>query len=351
LNGTATKSTETRDAAFGSALLAVFSCRRYRKGRLEYIFADMPHRPLAERPPRIIAITGATGMIGSALVACLREGGHQVRRLVRSMRDGQPGDVLWDPASGALDRHALEGSDAIVHLAGAPIARRWSREHKREIRESRLRGTELIARAVLAMDAKPRVVLSGSAVGYYGDRGDELLDENSTPGNDFLGTLAREWEGAAAPIADAGVRLVLLRTGVVLAPDGGMLEKLLPPFKLGLGGPIGGGRQWMSWISLDDHLRAMEHALFTDSLAGPANLVAPNPVTNATFAATLGRVLERPALLPLPGFALELVYGEMARATILAGQRAQPKALMASGFEFEHPVLEQALRTVLKPSA
>jgi uncharacterized protein (TIGR01777 family) len=307
----------------------------------------MPNRLQAKRLPPTITISGATGMIGSALVTRLREGGHRVRRLVRSARDAQPGDVRWDPASETLDARVLEGSDAIVHLAGAPIARRWTTEHKREIRESRLRGTELIARAVAAMEVKPRVVLSGSAVGYYGDRGDELLDESSAPGNDFLGTLAREWEGAAAPIADAGVRLVLLRTGIVLAPDGGALEKLLLPFKLGVGGPIGGGRQWMSWISLDDHLGAMEHALFTDTLAGPVNLVAPNPVTNATFATTLGRVLKRPALLPLPGFALELVYGEMAHATLLAGQRALPKALMASGFEFQHPTLEQALRTVL----
>jgi len=307
----------------------------------------MPNRLQAKRLPPTITISGATGMIGSALVTRLREGGHGVRRLVRSARDAQPGDVRWDPASETLDARVLEGSDAIVHLAGAPIARRWTTEHKREIRESRLRGTELIARAVAAMEVKPRVVLSGSAVGYYGDRGDELLDESSAPGNDFLGTLAREWEGAAAPIADAGVRLVLLRTGIVLAPDGGALEKLLLPFKLGVGGPIGGGRQWMSWISLDDHLGAMEHALFTDTLVGPVNLVAPNPVTNATFATTLGRVLERPALLPLPGFALELVYGEMAHATLLAGQRALPKALMASGFEFQHPTLEQALRTVL----
>ena len=307
----------------------------------------MPNRLQAKRLPPTITISGATGMIGSALVTRLREGGHGVRRLVRSARDTQPGDVRWDPSIETLDARVLEGSDAIVHLAGAPIARRWTTEHKREIRESRLRGTELIARAVAAMEVKPRVVLSGSAVGYYGDRGDELLDESSAPGNDFLGTLAREWEGAAAPIADAGVRLVLLRTGIVLAPDGGALEKLLLPFKLGVGGPIGGGRQWMSWISLDDHLGAMEHALFTDTLAGPVNLVAPNPVTNATFATTLGRVLKRPALLPLPGFALELVYGEMAHATLLAGQRALPKALMASGFEFQHPTLEQALRTVL----
>ena len=307
----------------------------------------MPNRLQAKRLPPTITISGATGMIGSALVTRLREGGHGVRRLVRSARDAQPGDVRWDPSSETLDARVLEGSDAIVHLAGAPIARRWTTEHKREIRESRLRGTELIARAVAAMEVKPRVVLSGSAVGYYGDRGDELLDESSAPGNDFLGTLAREWEGAAAPIADAGVRLVLLRTGIVLAPDGGALEKLLLPFKLGVGGPIGGGRQWMSWISLHDHLGAMEHALFTDTLAGPVNLVAPNPVTNSTFATTLGRVLKRPALLPLPGFALELVYGEMAHATLLAGQRALPKALMASGFEFQHPTLEQALRTVL----
>ncbi|MDB4889801.1 MAG: NAD-dependent epimerase/dehydratase [Gemmatimonadetes bacterium] len=294
--------------------------------------------------PATIAVTGATGMIGGALVTRLRERGHTVRRLVRSSREMQPGDVAWDPMAASLDKRVLAGCDAIVHLAGAPIAQRWTSDRKRDIRESRVRGTSLVANGVAAMDVKPGVVLSGSAVGYYGDRGDESLDEQSTSGSDFLSRVAREWEGAAAPIANAGVRLVLLRTGIVLSAHGGALAKMLPPFKLGLGGPIGNGRQWMSWISLEDHLRAMEHALFSDALHGPVNLVAPNPSTNAEFTATLGRVLSRPAVVPVPRIALQLVFGEMANATILASQRALPRALVDSKFVFAHPMLEAALR-------
>jgi uncharacterized protein (TIGR01777 family) len=283
-------------------------------------------------------------MIGSALVTRLRERGHTVRRLVRSARELRPDDVAWDATAATLDERVLAGCDAVVHLAGAPIAQRWTSDRKRDIRESRVRGTSSIANAVAAMAVKPRVVLSGSAIGYYGDRGDEALDEQSTAGSDFLSRLGREWEGAAAPIANAGVRLVLLRTGIVLSARGGALAKMLPPFKLGLGGRMGSGRQWMSWISLEDHLRAMEHALFSDALHGPANLVAPNPVTNAQFADTLGKVLSRPAIIPVPRFALELAFGEMAEATILASQRAMPRALLDSRFAFEHATLEVALR-------
>jgi uncharacterized protein (TIGR01777 family) len=188
------------------------------------------------------------------------------------------------------------------------------------------------------------VLVSGSAVGYYGDRGDEQLDEHSAPGADFLAEVAGEWERATAPAADAGVRVVLMRTGVVLSPRGGALAKLLLPFRLGVGGPIGSGRQWMSWIALDDQLRAIEYALASTVLAGAVNFVAPNPVTNAEFATTLGRVLTRPAIVPVPSFAVELIYGEMARATILAGQRVLPKSLAHAGFEHAHPTLEQALR-------
>ena len=296
--------------------------------------------------PLTVVVSGATGLIGTALVSRLRAQGHTVRRLVRDVRLVQPGDIVWDPSRDTLDLRALAGSDAIVHLAGSPIAVRWTEERKREIRASRLRSTELIARSVAALDVKPRVMLSGSAVGYYGDRGDELLNERSAPGVDFLGSLAREWEAATAPITDAGVRVVLLRTGIVLSTQGGALAKLLPPFHLGLGGPIGSGRQWMSWIALDDQVRAMEHALFTDSMQGPVNLSAPNPVTNAEFVTTLGRVLGRPAVLPLPAFAVELLYGEMARATILAGQRAVPAALVSAGFAFRWPTLEEALRSI-----
>lgn len=298
-------------------------------------------------PPTTIAVTGATGLIGSALVARLRAGGHVVRRLVRSERQAQPGDVPWNPKSGALDPAALAGCDAIIHLAGAPIAQRWTASHKRDIRESRVQGTSLVARAVARMPVKPRVVLSGSAIGYYGDRGDELLDERSARGTGFLAEVGQAWEAAADPIAQAGVRLVLLRTGIVLSADGGALEKMLPPFRLGLGGPMGSGQQWMSWISLEDHLRAMAHALETESVRGAVNLVSPNPVTNASFAATLGRVLRRPALIPLPAMALELMFGEMAEATILSGQRVAPHVLSSTGFNCSEPTLEGALRSML----
>ena len=274
----------------------------------------------------------------------------RVRRLVRGARPDAPDDIAWDPMRGVLAPHDLEGAEAVIHLAGEPLAHRWTNARKRAIRESRVRGTELIARTIAALDRKPRVLLSGSAVGYYGNRGDEVLDEESASGTDFLARVAREWEAATVPAADAGVRVVLLRTGIVLNPKGGALARLLPPFRLGVGGPIGSGRQWMSWISLDDHLRAMEHALSHAELNGPANLVAPHPVTNAEFATTLGRVLARPAIVPVPSFALELVYGEMARATILAGQHALPKALLRAGFEFAHPTLEQALRFELQSS-
>jgi uncharacterized protein (TIGR01777 family) len=291
-----------------------------------------------------VAITGASGLIGRALQARLRLNGKRVRCLTRSESPDRPDDIVWDPMRGKLEPHELEGAEAVVHLAGEPIAQRWTGARREAIRESRVRGTELLARAIVALDVKPRVLLSGSAVGYYGGRGDEPVDEESAPGTDFLAGVAREWEHATGAAQDAGVRVVLMRSGVVLSPHGGMLERLLPPFRLGVGGPIGTGRQWISWIGLDDYLRAAEHAMATTGLHGPVNLVAPNPVTNAEFAATLGRVLGRPALVPVPSFALELLYGEMARATILAGQRVAPKALLRNGFHFAHPTLEEALR-------
>jgi uncharacterized protein len=298
-------------------------------------------------PTSIVAVTGATGLIGSALVERLRADGVRVRRLVRASRSGAD-DVQWDPMSGTIAPDALEGVDAVVHLAGENLAQRWTAERKRMIRESRVRGTELLARTIAGMARKPRVLVSGAAVGFYGDRGDEVLDEESASGTDFLAGVVREWEEATRAAADAGVRVVRIRTGVVLSPKGGALERLLTPFRFGVGGPIGGGHQWMSWISLHDQVRATMHTIATETMAGPVNLVAPNPVTNAEFAETLGRVLSRPAIVPVPGFALELVYGEMARATILSGQRVLPKALLRSGFEFAHPTLEQALRFELK---
>lgn len=308
----------------------------------------MTTRRHAGPAPTTIAVTGATGLIGRALVQRLRAHGHTVRRLVRSSRNAQPGDVPWNPAGRALDPAALAGVTAVINLAGEPVAQRWTSARKAAIRDSRVQGTSLIASAIAAMDGPPPALLSGSAVGYYGDRGDELLDEGSRPGNDFLAQVTQEWERATLPASRAGSRVVLMRTGVVLDPAGGALARLLPPFRLGVGGPLGSGTQWMSWIGLDDQLAAVECALASPSLHGPVNIVAPNPVTNAELATTLGRVLARPALVPVPRFALELLYGEMAGATLLASQRAMPRALVAAGFEFSCPTLEQALRRALE---
>jgi uncharacterized protein (TIGR01777 family) len=291
-----------------------------------------------------IAITGSTGLIGSALAEELRAGGHTVRRLVRSERHRRPGDALWDPAAGRLDPHALDGIDAVVHLAGEPIAQRWTTEAKRRIRESRVRGTELLARTIASLARPPRVLVSGSALGIYGDRGDEELDEASAVGHDFLGAVATAWEAAAEPAARAGVRVVKIRTGLVLSPRGGALAKLLVPFRLGVGGRVGSGRQWVSWIGLDDAVGAIIYALGTEALVGPVNLAAPAPVTNAELTETLARVLRRPAIVPVPAFVMRLVFGEMGEATLLASQRMRPRRLLESGYRFRYPTLEAALR-------
>jgi hypothetical protein len=292
-----------------------------------------------------VVVSGATGMIGSVLVGRLQSAGHRVKRLVR--KNAAQEDVLWDPAKGVLDISTIDGCDAIINLAGEPIGQRWSSDAKEAIRQSRVDSTALLARTVASMTKKPRIFLSGSAIGIYGDRGDEWLDEASAPGDDFLASVVKDWEAAAEPVARAGVRLVFLRSGLVLSADGGALAKMLPPFKLGMGGPMGDGNQWMSWIALDDHVSAMMHALATDSVAGPANLVTPNPVTNAEFADALGHALGRPAIVPVPKFALKLMFGEMAEGTILSGQRVSPKTLAASAFEWAFPTIEGALRAVL----
>lgn len=298
------------------------------------------HAAFGSVGPLKIAITGASGFLGDALVPFLTTGGHEVRRIGR----GSDSDFRWDPARGELDARALDGVDAVIHLAGASIAERWTPERRRAIRESRVQGTRLIAEAVAKMSSKPRVLLSASAVGVYGDRGDELLDETSAFGDDFLAGVGREWEAAAAPARDAGIRTVLLRTGVVLNPAGGALGKMLLPFQAGVGGKLGSGKQWMSWISREDWVGAVHFALMQESLTGPVNLVAPEPATNATFTSILARLLHRPALIPVPAFGLTTVFGEMARGTILASQRATPRALEAAGFAFAHPTLSSALR-------
>jgi uncharacterized protein (TIGR01777 family) len=294
-----------------------------------------------------ILVTGSSGLIGSALVAELGRRGHDVLAAVR--RDPRSAsEVRWDPAAGTIDTAALAGVEAVVHLAGAGIGdRRWTDAYKREILESRTKGTRTIAEAIAAMPVKPRVFLSGSAIGFYGDRGNETVDETSAHGDGFLADVVRDWEAAAAPAVDAGIRTVYLRTGIVLTPRGGALKKQLPLFKLGLGGRFGNGRQWQSWISLDDEIAAILH-LLDSSLAGPVNLVAPNPVTNAGFTSVLARVLRRPALLPIPSFGPALLLGgELADALLYTGQRVEPAALERDGFRFTHPELDGALRAML----
>jgi uncharacterized protein (TIGR01777 family) len=293
---------------------------------------------------RRVAISGATGFIGSALVDALTAAGHTVHRLVRSDRHRRQGDILWDPAGGRLDPRALEGVDAVVHLAGEPIAQRWSASTKRRIRDSRVRGTQVVASTIASLARPPRVFVSGSAMGIYGSRGDEELDETSATGHDFLADVATEWESAADRAATAGVRVVKARTGLVLSPRGGALAKLLLPFRLGVGGRVGSGRQWVSWIALDETVRAIRHAMDTVTLGGPVNLSAPNPVTNAELTATLAKVLRRPAIVPVPAAAIRLVFGEMGDATLLASQRMRPRRLLESGYQFRHPTLEAALR-------
>jgi uncharacterized protein (TIGR01777 family) len=296
-----------------------------------------------------VVVSGASGLIGTALTAALTEAGHRVVRLRRGAVTG--GDVIgWDPAAGLIDAPALEGIGAVVHLAGEGIAeKRWTDEQKERIRESRTRGTSLLAGAVASREAKPSVFVSGSAIGGYGiDRGDEVLTEESALGDDFLATVVRDWEAATQPVVDAGIRTVHMRSGIVLAPQGGTLKRLLLPFRVGLGGRIGTGDQWMSWIMLADEVGAILHALADDSLRGPVNFTAPTPVTNREFTQTLGRVLHRPTVLPTPLFPLKLVYGaELVDALLLASQRVVPSKLEATGYRFEYATLEDGLRAAL----
>ncbi|NCW44300.1 MAG: TIGR01777 family protein [Gemmatimonadaceae bacterium] len=303
------------------------------------------HAEYAARPRLRIAITGASGFIGSQLAAFLSTGGHEVLRIGRgAVRPGIV-DVSWDPHRGQLDGRALEGVDAVIHLAGASIAERWSETHKRAIRDSRVEGTSLLAHTLAGLSRKPRVLLSGSAIGVYGSCGDERLDERSPFGTDFLADVGRAWEQATAPAQQAGIRVVHLRTGIVQGAAGGALAKQAPLFKLGLGGPLGSGSQWVSPIALDDHIGAMHFCLMRDDIEGPVNLVAPEAVTNDTFTRVLAQVLSRPALAPAPAFALRLALGrEMADATVLASQRVVPGVLQAKGFRWRHATLEQMLR-------
>jgi uncharacterized protein (TIGR01777 family) len=297
----------------------------------------------------IIAVTGSTGLIGSALVAALEADGHLVRRVVRRAAQEAEHDIRWDPANETIDAVELSSVDAIVNLAGANVAaHRWTGAYKAVIRDSRVLGTRLLCKTIAGMIAKPAVLISASAVGYYGDRGEEQVDEASPPGRGFLAGVCQQWEAETAPARDAGVRVVNLRLGVVLSRDGGALGQMLTPFKLGMGGVIGDGRQPISWIAIGDALKVIQFALHAAALSGPVNAVSPEIVTNRQFTETLGRLLGRPTMLPMPAFAARLAFGEMADEMLLSGVRALPHALESAGFVFDHPQLEPALRHILE---
>lgn len=293
-------------------------------------------------------MTGASGLIGSALVPLLTAGGHAVTRLVRSTpRPGQA-EIPWDPATHSIPTPALEGFDAVIHLAGESIAQRWTAEKKARIRDSRVQGTRLLCDAIAQLVKPPKVLLSASAIGYYGDRGEKSVREDSAPGTGFLAEVCQDWEAATAPAVQGGVRVVRLRLGVVLSPAGGALAQMLLPFRLGMGGVVGSGKQYISWVALDDVLGAVQHALSTETLDGPVNVVAPQPVTNYEFTQTLGKVLGRPTWVPLPAFAARLMFGEMADALLLASTRVMPARLQDAGYTFQYPELEGALRHLLR---
>ena len=294
-----------------------------------------------------ILVSGANGLIGSVLTPALEAAGHRVTRLIRGRARPGWGEVAWEPEAGRMPLPALEGVDAVVHLAGESIVGRWTADKKRRIYDSRVRGTQVFCEALRQVVKPPKTFVCASAIGYYGNCGERLLQEESRAGNDFLARVCVDWEAAAALAADRGIRVVSLRLGMVLSSSGGALGQMLPPFRLGLGGVLGGGAQYMSWVALDDVVGAISHVLTTESLHGAVNLVAPEPVSNRDFTKTLGRVLRRPTRFAMPGFAARLLFGEMADALLLASTRVEPAKLNASGYAFQYPALEGALRHVL----
>lgn len=295
-----------------------------------------------------ILVSGSHGLVGTALIKSLEAEGHEVSRLVRYAPHSKT-EVEWSPDRYSIALARIEGFDAVVNLAGESIAEgHWTDDKKRRIRESRVKGTKLLGDALANLTVPPKTFICASAIGYYGNRGDEILTEASAPGDDFLAEVCVEWEQATALATEKGIRVVNTRFGVILDTNGGALKKMLPPFRLGLGGKIGSGKQWMSWIALDDVVGALNFALTNESLRGPINFVAPNPVRNAEFTKTLGKVLSRPTLFPIPAFGIKLLFGEMGEALLLGGQRVAPERLMATGYTFQHSQIEAALHDVLK---
>jgi uncharacterized protein (TIGR01777 family) len=296
-----------------------------------------------------IVVSGSTGLIGSALVAALNQRDHEVVRLVRRPSTAER-SLLWDPERGTIDRAGLEGADVVIHLAGENVFGRWSPAKQQRIRDSRVQGTRLLTDAIAGLKRRPATLLAASAIGYYGDRGEEAVTETSAPGEDFLAHVARDWEAATAGAIRAGIRVVNMRFGVVLTTTGGALAKMLPAFRLGLGGPVGSGNQYLSWISIDDCISAVLHLLTATSLTGPVNMTAPTPVTSREFAKTLGKVLGRPALVTVPAFALRMAFGTEGAAMLQSGQRVLPARLLASGLRFQFTAIEPALRAMLTRS-
>jgi uncharacterized protein (TIGR01777 family) len=303
-------------------------------------------RSAEEGNDRVVAITGSSGLIGSALVHSLTTGGYAVRHLVRRPARDES-EVAWDPQRGTIDTRGLAGVDAVVNLAGEKIDQRWNDDVKERIRSSRVKGTTLLAATLASLDPKPRVLVSGSAIGIYGDRGDDMLDESSATGDDFLASVCKEWEAATGAAGDAGIRVVNSRTGIVLAKESGALPRMTMPFRFGVGGKLGSGEQWMSWIAITDVVGAIMHALTDESMHGPMNLVAPNPVRNEEMTQALAHELHRPAMLPVPRVAMKVLLGEMGEAAVLASQRVSPRALITAGYQFALPTLEQALAAIL----
>ena len=294
-----------------------------------------------------ILLSGSNGLIGSELLALLKNKGHSISRLVRAKTGSREEEVLWNPVARVIDAKKLEGFDAVIHLAGESIVGRWTPEKKAQIRDSRVKGTRFLAESVSRSAHPPKHFLCASAIGIYGDRGGETVSEESSPGTGFLAETGGEWEKACEPATQKGLRVVNLRTGVVLNPKGGALKQMLPPFRLGMGGVLGSGQQFMSWITLTDEVHAIHHALVTDSIRGPVNLVAPNPVTNREFTKSLGAALHRPTVLPVPAFAVRLLFGEMGQELLIASTRVEPRRLKSTGYRFQHPDLDGALRALL----
>jgi uncharacterized protein (TIGR01777 family) len=294
-----------------------------------------------------ILIGGSHGLVGTALIKSLETMGHEVFRLVRYAPHSKT-EVEWSPDRYSIALARIEGFDAVVNLAGESIAERWTDEKKRRIRESRVKGTKLLGDALANLAVRPQTFICASAIGYYGNRGDEILTESSAPGDDFLADVCQKWEEATALATEKGIRVVNSRFGIILDTEGGALKKMLPPFRMGVGGKIGSGKQWMSWIALDDVIGALNFALTNGALAGPVNFVAPNPVTNGEFTKTLGQALSRPTLFPMPGFAVKLLFGEMGEALLLGSARVAPKRLIAEGYEFRFSQLEPALAHILE---